>query len=100
MGNEERAKAWLRVWGVVRGVAAVLWRAMGIGVWREIHASPGLHPEPTLLRFSHLRAQGVRCHLRNLGAPSRGGSFTGMVSLRVHRDDLNRAYQLLTEIRE
>jgi len=62
-----KGKVWLRLWGVVQSVFAVLWRAMsGAGAWREIYVSPGLHPEPTLRRFSYLRARGVRCRLRNL----------------------------------
>ena len=86
---------------MARGVAARLWRAMSsAGVWREVHVSPGLRPEPTLRRLSYLRAQGVRCYLHSLAAPSGYGVSTGMVSLRVHRDDLNRAYLLLREIRE
>ena len=102
MGSWVGAKAWLRVWGVARGVAAIMWRAVSIGgAWLEVQASPGLNPEPTVRRHSYLRARGVRCRLRNLGgAGGRGGGYTGMVSLRVHRDDLNRAYTLLTEIRE
>jgi len=92
---------WLRVWGVVRGIAAMLWRAMSSdGVWREVHASRGDRSEPTLRRFSLLRARGVRCHLRSLASPSGRGVSTGMVSLRVHRDDLNKAYRLMTEIRD
>ncbi len=94
-------KVWLRVRGVARGVAAILWRATSsAGVWREVHTSPGNHPEPTLRRFSHLRDRDVRCRLRNLAPPFAAGGSPGMVILRVHRDDLNRAYQLLTEIRD
>ncbi len=91
----------LRVWGVARGVAAILWRAMSReDVWREVHVSPGHRPEPALRRLSYLRAQSVRCYLHSLAAPSGYGVSTGSVSLRVHRDDLNRANVLLREIRE
>ena len=94
-------KAWLRVWGIARGVNAVLWRAMSSdGVWREVHASPGHRPEPTLRWFSLLRDRGIRCRLRGLAAPSGYGVSTGMVSLRVHRDDLNEAHRLMAEIRD
>jgi hypothetical protein len=94
-------KVWLRVWGVARRVAAMLWRAMSSDdVWREVHASRGDRPEPTLRRFSYLRARGIRCHLRSLASPSGRGVSIGMVSLRVHRDDVNRAYRLMTEIRD
>ena len=108
--NTRAGKAWLRVWGVARGVAAILWRAITAlitalesagsgGVWREVHCSAGWHPGPTLRRFQYLRARGVRCRLRSM-RDTWGGGHAGMVSLRVHRDDLNRAYHLLTEIRE
>jgi len=53
-------KVLLRVWGVARGIAAMPWRVMSRdGVWREVHASRGDRPEPTLRRFSLLRARGV-----------------------------------------
>jgi hypothetical protein len=92
-------KIWLRVWGVVRGITKTLWRAIhSEDVWREIHISPDKHPEPTLRRFAYLRDRGVRCYLHNLTSPSGRGVSTGMVSLRVHRDDLNKAYHLLKEI--
>ena len=91
----------LRVWAVARGVAAKLWRAMSSAeVWREVHVSPGLRPEPTLRRYSYLRAQGARCYLHSLASPSGYGVSTGMVSLRVHRDDLDKANLLLREMRE
>ena len=94
-------KVWLRVWGVARAIAAMLWRAMSSdGVWREVHASRIDRSEPTLHRFSHLRAQGIRCYLRSLSSPSGRGVSTGMVSLRVHRDDLSKAYRLMTEIKD
>jgi hypothetical protein len=94
-------KIWLRVWGVVRRIIAALWRAISVeNVWREIHISPDKHPEPTLRRFAYLRDRGVRCYLHNLTSPSGRGVSTGMVSLRVHRDDLNKAYRLLKEIKE
>lgn len=92
-------KIWLRVWGVVRGITKTLLRAIhSEDVWREIHISPDKHPEPTLRRFAYLRDRGVRCYLHNLTSPSGRGISTGMVSLRVHRDDLNKAYHLLKEI--
>ena len=94
-------KVWLIVWGVARGIAAMLWRAMSSeSVWREVHASRGDRPESTLRRFSLLRARGIRCYLHSLASPSGRGISTGMVSLRVHRDDLNKAYRLMTEIRD
>ncbi len=86
---------------MVRGVAAILWRSMNSAdVWREVHVSPDRRPEPTLRRLSYLRARDVRCYLHSLASPSGRGVSTGMVSLRVHRDDLNRAYLLLREIRD
>ena len=94
-------KVWLRVWGVVRGTAVLLWRAMSSdGVWREVHASPGNRPEPTLRWFSLLRDRGIRCRLRGLAAPSGYGVSTGMVSLRVHKDDVSKAYQLMREVND
>jgi len=89
----------LRVWRTVGRIITLLWRAIRIeNVWREIHISPDKHPEPTLRRFAYLRDRGVRCYLHNLTSPSGRGVSTGMVSLRVHRDDLNKAYHLLKEI--
>ncbi len=91
----------LRVWRVARRVAAILWRAMSSDdVWREVHASRGDRPESTLRRLSLLQTRGVRCYLHSLASPSGRGISTGMVSLRVHRDDLNKAYRLMTEIRD
>ena len=94
-------KAGLRLRRVVRKIGAVAWRAIhSEDIWREVYASPGVRPEPTLRRFSYLRSRGVRCHLRNLAAPSGRFGRTGMVSLRVHRDDLNKAYLFLKEIKD
>ena len=94
-------KVWSMVRRVVRVITTTLWRAIHTeDVWREIFVSPDKRPEPTLRRLSYLRAQGVRCHLRNLPSPSGRGISTGMVSLRVHRDDLNKAYGLLKDIKD
>ena len=93
-------KVWSMVWRVVKGIPATLWRVIHTeDVWREIHVSSDKRPEPTLRRLSYLRDRGIRCQLRNLPSPSGRGISTGMVSLRVHRDDLNKAYGLLKEIK-
>ena len=94
-------KVWIRVLGVVWGITTTLWRAIRIeNVWREVHISPDKRPEPTLRRFNYLRDRGVRCYLHNLVSPSGRGISTGMVSLRVHRDDVDKAYQILKEIKD
>ena len=86
---------------MVRGVAAIIWRSMNSGdVWREVHVSSANRPEPTLNRLKYLQARGVRCYLHSLASPSGYGISTGMMSLRVHRDDLNKANLLLREIRD
>ena len=94
-------KALVKIRGAVRRIIASLWRAIRIeNVWQEIHISSDKRPEPTLRRFTYLRDRGVRCHLHNLTSPSGRGVSTGMMSLRVHREDLNKAYHLLKEIRD
>ena len=61
--------------------------------WQEVHISPGTKPEPTMRRHSHLRAYGIRCKLLHLNNPVgiRGGGTPGMVSLRVHKDDMSKS---------
>ena len=69
--------------------------------WKEVHISPGKKPEPTMRRHSHLRAYGIRCKLLHLSTGgARGGGTTGMVSLRVHKDDIVKARQLMQEVRD
>ena len=69
--------------------------------WVEVHISPGKKPEPTMRRHSHLRAYGIRCKLLHLSTGgARGGGTTGMVSLRVHKDDIVKARQLMQEVRD
>ena len=73
-----------------------LWHSLGIdGKWVEIHVSSVKRPESTLGRFSYLRSRGVRCYLHSLPSPSGRGVSTVMISLRVHRDDLQKANHLL-----
>lgn len=80
----------------MRWISATIWKAIHTeDVWREIHISPDKYPEPTLRRFSYLRDRGVRCYLHNLTSPSGRGISTGMMSLRIHKDDLNKAKLLL-----
>ena len=101
MVRQLMGKIWLRVWRVTRWVAATLWNILHTeDVWREVYVSPGIRPEPTLRRFSYLRDRGVRCYLRNLASPNPRMGYTGMVSLRVHRDDLNKGYRLLNEVKD
>ncbi|MBT4266177.1 MAG: hypothetical protein HOB38_05185 [Deltaproteobacteria bacterium] len=64
--------------------------------WKEVHISTGKKPEPTMRRQSHLRAYGIRCKLLHLN----NGRTTGMVSLRVHKDDIVKARQLMDEVRD
>jgi hypothetical protein len=91
----------LRVPGTIRKIITSLWRAIRVeNVWREIHISLDKYPEPTLRRFTYLRNHGVRCQLKNLTSPSGRGVSTGMMSLRVHREDLSKAYHLLKEIKD
>ena len=70
--------------------------------WKEVHISTDKKPEPTMRRHSHLRAHGIRCKLLHLNNPvgMRGGGTTGMVSLRVHKDDIVKARKLMDEIRD
>ena len=88
---------WKGVWRVIQGLSI-----SGGGQWVEIHASPGLHPEDTLRRFSYLKQRGIRCYLRNLRSlPFRGSiGNPGMQSLRVHKDDLAKAQYLLSQMRD
>jgi hypothetical protein len=70
--------------------------------WKEVHISTGIKPGPTIRRHSHLRAHGIRCKLLYLNNPvgMRGGGTTRMVSLRVHKDDMVKARQLMNEVRD
>jgi len=53
-------------------------------------------------RYEHLHVYGIRCKLLHLNNPvgMRGGGTTGMVSLRVHKDDIVKARQLIQEVRD
>jgi hypothetical protein len=69
--------------------------------WKEVHISTGKKPEPTMRRHSHLRAYGIRCKLYRLNSGSvHGGGTAGTVSLRVHKDDMAKARQLMDEVRD
>ena len=83
--------------GAARGLIRLLRRAMGgIGAWQEINLSATHRSDATVAQYQYLRARGIRCQLRSLWGPSvRGVSNVGMLSLRVHRDDVGRAYRLL-----
>jgi hypothetical protein len=69
-------------------------------MYTEIHVSPNKRPEPTLRRYSYLQSHGIRCKLHNLTSPSGRGVVAGMISLRVHRDDIDKAYALLKELKD
>ncbi|NLE94874.1 MAG: hypothetical protein GX600_04200 [Dehalococcoidia bacterium] len=80
-----------------QGVIRLLRRAVGgVGAWQEFHLSATHRSDATVAQYQYLRAHGIRCQLRSLWSPSvRGVSNVGMVSLRVHRDDVAKAYRLL-----
>ncbi len=84
--------------GAARGVMRRLRRAVGgIGAWQEFHLSATHRSDATVAQYQYLRAHGIRCQLRSLWSPSvRVISNVGMVSLRVHRDDVAKAYRLLS----
>ena len=94
-----------RVWTVllksVKWIGTVLSYLLPKGdMYTEIQVSPNKQPEPTLRRYSYLRSHGVRCKLHNLTSPSGRGVVAGMISLRVHRDDIGKAYALLKDIKD
>ena len=70
--------------------------------WVEVHISPDKRSEPTMRRYEHLRVYGIRCKLLHLNNPvgMRGGGTTGMVSLRVHKEDVVKARKLMQEVRD
>lgn len=68
--------------------------------WVEVHISPGKRSEPTLRRHTHLRAYGIRCKLYRMNPGSAHGIDVGQVSLRVHKDDIVKARQLIQEVRD
>ena len=83
----------------LRGIGKALRRAVDGGQkWREIYVAPQMRPETVVRRYHYLRQQGVRCILYNLPSPSPRFGYTGQVSLRVHRDDVGRAYALLRDM--
>lgn len=66
--------------------------------WVEFSASPAHRPAPTVNAFTTLRANGVRCRLRNrrrtflaLGSPGYAQS------LLVHKDDVPHARRLVPD---
>lgn len=66
--------------------------------WVEFSASPAHRPAPTVNAFTTLRANGVRCRLRNrrrsllaLGSPGYAQS------LLVHEDDVPQARRLVPD---
>jgi hypothetical protein len=94
-------QAWLRTWKAVMFTGRIISYLLPKGgVWKEIHVSPNKQPEPTLRRYSHLRNNGIRCKLHNLTSPSGRGVVAGMISLRVHQDDVGKAYALLRDIKD
>ena len=81
-------------------MSSAVWHAVHTeNVWREFSISSDKHPEPTLQMYSYLRERGIRCYLHNLTSPSGRGVSTGMVSLRVHKDDMNKARSLVGGMR-
>ncbi len=84
---------------ILRRAVDAVWRAAnGRQTWREIYVSPQFRPDPVVRRYHYLRQHGIRCYLRNLSSPNPRFGYTGQVSLRVHRDDAGRAYQLLRDL--
>ncbi|WP_028314146.1 hypothetical protein [Desulfatibacillum aliphaticivorans] len=68
--------------------------------WVEVHISPGKRSESTIRRHAYLRAHGIRCKLVRLGFTSLYGTDNRVVSLRVHKDDIVKARQLMQEFRD
>lgn len=94
-------QVWSRKWKAIRWTGKSLSRVLlRESKWKEIHVSPNKQPEPTLRRFSCLKNHGIRCKLHNLTSPSGRGVVSGMISLRVHRDDIGKAYALLLDIKD
>ena len=90
----------------VLGVLALLgalgfglyWYIQEVKLWREIHASAGHRPDATIRLHEHLRRNGIRCKLKVLGGLRHEGYAAQTVSLRVHRDDVSRAYYLMSQM--
>jgi hypothetical protein len=94
-------RVWVFILKAGKWIGKVLSHLLPKGdMYQEIHVSPNKRPEPTLRRYSYLRSHGVRCKLRNLTSPSGRGVVAGMISLRVHRDDIGRAYALLRNMND
>ena len=88
------------IWRIIKRIFSALWKAVHTeDVWREFSISSDKYPEPTLQMYSYMRERGIRCYLHNLTSPSGRGVSTGMVSLRVHKDDVNRARSLISGMR-
>ena len=92
-------KIWLEFKKALKSALTDLVRALkGEQIWQEFHISSSIRPEETMRRFSYLRARGVRCKLHHFGTAGLRGINAGSVVLRVHKDDLPKAYSLLAEL--
>ncbi len=94
-------RIWIFIPKAVKWIGRVLSRLLPKeDMYREIHVSTNKQPEPTLRRYSYLRSHGIRCKLHNLTSPSGRGVVAGMISLRVHQDDISKADALLRDIKD
>ncbi|MBN2238496.1 MAG: hypothetical protein JW712_01875 [Dehalococcoidales bacterium] len=97
--KEYLKKQWLEAKKALKLALIDLGRSLkGEQLWQEIHVSPGIRPEETMRRFAFLRARGVRCRLINLGSAGIRGINVGSVVLRVHKDDVPKAFSLLKDL--
>lgn len=66
--------------------------------WTEVHISPISRRERADRLMAALRSRGVRIQTRQIGAGRILGGSDQMVSIRVHRDDLATARQVMGEL--
>ena len=97
--NTYLEKKWSEVKAALKSALNDMGRTLkGEQLWVEVSVSAGIRPEETMRKFSYLRARGVRCRLISLGSAGIRGIHAGSVILRVHKDDLTQAYQLLGDM--
>ena len=67
--------------------------------YKIIHEASGRHPDSAFALFGSLKANGIRCNLRTLGAAS--VRYTGNAGLtyrvEVHEEDLYKARAIMAE---
>ena len=70
-------------------------------LWKEVHATWGPDQPVSVAVHEQLERDGIRCKIKVIGRPGMVARMLPqqLTSVRVHRDDVPRAYQIIHAMR-